>query len=166
MKDIEMIKTMFEMQMALDKAIYEGHGVEYNREKTRLALYDELGELVHELKADWCWWKKTCKPVDRAKVLEELVDCWHFAMSIDYHSGSLEGKLLLLETNLEGADTMIFRSGVMNSLSGLITATMNANNVVQALLRVTYNLGFSVEDVYWMYLTKNAENYERLRKGY
>ena len=61
---------------------------------------------------------------------------------------------------------MIFRSGVMNSLSGLITSVMNANNVVQALLRVTYNLGFSVDDVYNEYLKKNAENYERLRKGY
>ena len=52
----EMIKEMVEMQKALDESIYNGHGVEYNEERTYLALIDEIGELTHELKAEWCWW--------------------------------------------------------------------------------------------------------------
>ena len=38
-----------------------------------------LGELTHELKGDW--WKKSQKPVDRKRVLEELVDVYHFVMT-------------------------------------------------------------------------------------
>ena len=44
-----------------------------------MAILDEIGELTHELKANWCWWKKTQAPVDNEKVLGELVDIWHFA---------------------------------------------------------------------------------------
>ena len=82
---IEKLKEMLEMQRVLDANIYETHGVEYDEEKTYMALFDELGELNHELKPTWCWWKKTVKPLDREKVLEELVDVWHFALSIFYH---------------------------------------------------------------------------------
>ena len=83
---IEHLKELLEMQRVLDENIYTTHNVEYDEEKTYLALIDEIGELNHELKAEWCWWKKTVKPVDREKVLEELVDVWHFALSIFYQN--------------------------------------------------------------------------------
>lgn len=40
-----------------------------DEEKLNLAILDEIGELTHELKANWCWWKKSQAPVDNEKVL-------------------------------------------------------------------------------------------------
>ena len=61
--------------------ILEEYGNEkYTWDNLLHALFDELGELNHELKAKWCWWKKTQEPVDREKLLEEYVDCIHFGL--------------------------------------------------------------------------------------
>ena len=38
----EMIDEMIEMQRKYDAAVYKEFGVEYNKNKTELALYDEL----------------------------------------------------------------------------------------------------------------------------
>lgn len=161
MREIEMIKTMVNMQKALDEAIYKTHSCEYDFEKSKLALYDEIGEMVHELKGSWCWWKKTQKPVDRAKVLEELVDCWHFGMSIDYHSEQLDDTYRFLETNFD----YCVQSGKFNKLSVLISYIDGVLNIYK-LIEITYNLGFTMEDVYNGYILKNAENYKRLKGGY
>jgi dimeric dUTPase (all-alpha-NTP-PPase superfamily) len=57
-------------------------------------ILDEVGELTHELKANWCWWKKTQPPVDEKKVLGELVDIWHFVLSWQNNfNGGEEGLL-------------------------------------------------------------------------
>ena len=77
MTEIEMILKMAEMQKKLDEALLEkgkalGKIKQYETDRVAFALIDEIGELVHELKGDWCWWKATQKPVDRNKVLEEL----------------------------------------------------------------------------------------------
>ena len=78
----EQLKEMFQMQRTLNKSILDEFGEEsMTEEKLELAIIDELGELTHELKGDWCWWKKTQKPVDRKRVLEELVDVYHFVMT-------------------------------------------------------------------------------------
>lgn len=81
-KDIDLIKEMLQMQAKLDKAIMEEYGLEeLDEENLRMAILDEVGELTHELKGNWCWWKKTQAPVDKEKVLGELVDVWHFVLS-------------------------------------------------------------------------------------
>ena len=81
-KDVELIKEMLKMQAKLDEAIMKEYGLkEIDEEKLSFAILDEIGELTHELKANWCWWKKTQAPVDKEKVLGELVDIWHFVLS-------------------------------------------------------------------------------------
>lgn len=84
--DVELIKEMLQMQAKLDEAIMKEYGLEeIEEEKLNMAILDEIGELTHELKANWCWWKKTQAPVDDARVLEELVDVWHFVLSYQNH---------------------------------------------------------------------------------
>ncbi|WP_302130773.1 dUTP diphosphatase, partial [Holdemanella biformis] len=69
-KDIELIKKMLQMQAKLDEAIMDEYGLEkLDEENLKMAILDEIGELTHELKANWCWWKKTQEPVDMGKVL-------------------------------------------------------------------------------------------------
>ena len=124
-----------------------------------MALIDEIGELTHELKGDWCWWKKTQKPVDRNKVLEELVDVWHFALSYHNH---FDGVLLdwideeYIEHNIYNIDTH-------NIISYLI---LDDYYKLYRCVELTYKLGFEIDDVYKAYIEKNKENYERQKRGY
>lgn len=57
------------MQAKLDKAIMKEYGLIYIDETNlSFAILDEVGELTHELKGKWCWWKKTQPQVDEEKV--------------------------------------------------------------------------------------------------
>ena len=62
MKDSElrMIETMLKKQDELNSAIMKEFGLTtISKEQIDLSTLDEIGELTHELKANWCWWKKT-----------------------------------------------------------------------------------------------------------
>lgn len=65
MKIKEQLEEMLVMQKALNINILKEFGQDVMTEqKLQLAILDELGELTHELKGKWCWWKKntsTCK---------------------------------------------------------------------------------------------------------
>ena len=68
-KEYDLIKEMLQMQVKLDKAIMKEYGLdEIDKENLKMAILDEVGELTHELKGEWCWWKKTQAPVDEEKV--------------------------------------------------------------------------------------------------
>ena len=69
-KEYDLIKEMLQMQEKLDEAIMKEYGLtEIDKENLRMTILDEVGELTHELKGNWCWWKKTQAPVDKQKVL-------------------------------------------------------------------------------------------------
>ena len=68
MKDSElrMIETMLKKQDELNLAIMKEYGLTtISKEQIDLSTLDEIGEFTHELKGDWCWWKKTQAPVDK-----------------------------------------------------------------------------------------------------
>lgn len=166
MTHVEMLKEMAKMQEALDEALLEkgrqlGKIEEFDRDRCTFALIDELGEMVHELKGDWCWWKATQKPVDRQKVLEELVDVWHFTLSLD-------------NNNREFALPNFFILGKLHPSNDMIIITINKTiedaysgyNISNRVYALTYLLGFTMEDVYQGYIKKNKENYERIERGY
>ena len=57
MTSTEMIKDMLERQKAYDEEVFKKHNVDYvSKTQLESALFDELGELMHAQKADWCWW--------------------------------------------------------------------------------------------------------------
>lgn len=67
-EEYDLIKEMLQMQEKLDEAIMSAYRLtEINKENLRMAILDEVGELTHELKGEWCWWKKTQAPVDEKK---------------------------------------------------------------------------------------------------
>ena len=156
---LDQLKELLEMQRMLDENIVKKHNAEITIEKLRIAMLDEIGELTHELKGDWCWWKTTQAPVNREKVLEELVDVWHFALSIANHTDHK------LNENISKYD---YKDYVKNDkyteiVSHLIT---REDLIVFTVMCLTYKLGFEFDDVYEAYKKKNAVNYERLRNGY
>lgn len=168
-EDVELIKEMLKMQAKLDKAIMDEYGLEELDEgKLNLAILDEVGELTHELKGNWCWWKKTQPQVDKSKVLGELVDVWHFILSWQNHFNKGEKGIdnkCMVERNYENILILLRRKeyNLAETLSDLVVWNWLK---VERLTAITEYLGFTIEDVYQAYCDKNKINYQRLESGY
>lgn len=168
-KDVELIKEMLKMQAKLDEAIMKEYGLkEIDEEKLSFAILDEVGELTHELKANWCWWKKTQAPVDDNKVLGELVDIWHFVLSWQNNFNGGEEGLLTDEQLMEKVDDNRwsieeYENGIVIKLAELSSFSLWK---VEPLIAITEYIGFTIEQVYEAYCEKNKINYRRLKEGY
>lgn len=167
--DVELIRKMLKMQSKLDKAIMEEYGLEeLDEEKLNLAILDEIGELTHELKANWCWWKKTQAPVDKEKVLGELVDVWHFVLSWQNNFNGGEEGLRKEKVMVENIKQYVW--GMKNIKKEFVYVLTDlpsfTDSRVEALIAITEYLGFTIERVYEAYCGKNKINYQRLKEGY
>lgn len=168
-KDIELIKKMLQMQAKLDEAIMKEYGLyTIDEEKLSFAILDEVGELTHELKGNWCYWKKTQAPVDKEKVLGELVDIWHFVLSWQNNFNGGEEGLLTDDEIMEKVDDNRwsieeYGKGIVIKLADLSYSPLWK---VEPLIAITEYLGFTVEQVYEAYCGKNKINYQRLEEGY
>lgn len=167
--DLCMIETMLKKQDELNSAIMKEFGLTtISKEQIDLATLDEIGEFTHELKGDWCWWKKSQEPVNRNKTLEELVDIFHFVLIYEL----FYGKRKYLD------DSECYRESPhdylpmvkMNIGFGLANALISILKLVDGrlmyLLALSEHLGFCLEEIYAAYMRKNAINMERLKNGY
>lgn len=168
-KEYDLIKEMLDMQEKLDEAIMKEYGLtEIDEENLRMAILDEVGELTHELKANWCWWKKTQAPVDKQKVLGELVDIWHFVLSYQNHFNFGEEARLSYLNEEELSNGMLKRLRTKKSnLSKVLTRlVIFESSIIPVLIAITEYIGFTVQQVYEAYCDKNKVNYQRLESGY
>lgn len=169
MTSTELIKDMLQMQTKLDEQIMKEHNLtEITREQLEMAILDEVGELTHELKGNWCWWKKTQAPVDDNKVLGELVDIWHFVLSWQNHFNHGEKGIedtCMVERNSKARLSYLRNNGV--SLTETFCDLVSWEwNKLEGLIAITKYLGFTIEQVYEAYCGKNKINYQRLKEGY
>ena len=169
MTSTELIKEMLQMQAKLDESIMKEYGLtEIDEENLRMAILDEVGELTHELKGNWCWWKKTQPQVDKEKVLGELVDVWHFVLSYQNHfNGGENGILNDLRFEKSSDNILNLLMTYEYKLSETLTdlATWNSHKM-ERLVAISEYLGFTIEQVYEAYCGKNKINYQRLKEGY
>ena len=168
-KEFELIKEMLQMQEKLDESIMKEYRLtEINEENLRMAILDEVGELTHELKWNWCWWKKTQAPVDNDKVLGELVDIFHFVLSYQNHFNKGEEMLCNYLNEKEMSDTLLerLRAKTINLPFALSHLVYYKGSVIAVLIAISEYLGFTIEQVYEAYCDKNKVNYRRLKEGY
>ena len=166
MTDKEMTESMLDMQAKLDETLLKVRGFTYSdllRQRAYdRAILDEIGELNHELKADWCWWKKSQKPVDRSRVLEEFVDVLHFCLSQtlaeiataqhpDYHREILMN---------------IFVKHQSDDELDILDWQKCHQRVLIKAFRLMKWLEFEPDEVYEAYKKKNAVNRQRIEEGY
>ncbi len=177
---VEQIEQMLKMQDTLNESIINKHKEKpMTKECLKMAVIDELGELTHELKGDWCWWKNSQAPVNRQRVLEELVDVWHFVMTweLKYHEfyyvrnsdydENADNILSIIQFYSD--DIVLFDKymfGDNETISKKIENIIADDYKLEYLLELTKMLGFTFDEVYTEYLNKNKENYERLKNGY
>lgn len=156
----EKIIEMLKMQEALDKSFMEYKRLDkLDIRKVKCALRDELGEVNHEMKGDWCYWKKSQKHVDREVVKEELADVYHFALSLHMLIYGFEFKYKKIEYS-----KFLYREcdwfEVLKDIS-------NADGYeLYYTIILTEKLGFTFDEVYEAYMKKNKVNYERMKEGY
>lgn len=157
---VEMLRDMINRQKRLDIAMYGSNNAEYSQDNTYLALIDEIGELNHELKAEWCWWKKTQAPVNREKVLGELADVAHFCLNIFYHEYQMIDEEIESNASFKAKtfDTIYFYKKLIDAYYD--------HRILENLLALTFKLGFTLEELYEAYKTKNEINYQRIASGY
>ena len=167
--EYDLIKEMLQMQEKLDESIMKEYGLnEIDEENLRMAILDEVGELTHELKANWCWWKKTQAPVDDKKVLGELVDVWHFVLSYQNHFNGCENGILnasMFERNSDNILNLLMTNEYKLSETLTDLSTWNIHKM-ERLVAISEYLGFTIEQVYEAYCNKNKINYQRLKEGY
>ena len=165
MTNTEMIKDMLERQKKHDAEVFKKHNVDYvSKSQLESALFDELGELMHAQKSDWCWWKFTQEPKDEAKVFEEYIDVVHFALMYEIKFGSgcymdedIKWNYNKLKTDLGFGQAYAF--------SCVISLTRD-DNVLAYVIALGLHMGFSLEEIYNEYIRKNEINKERLEEGY
>lgn len=167
--DLRLIEAMLKKQDELNSAIMKEFGLTtISKEQIDLATLDEIGEFTHELKGDWCWWKKSQEPVDRNKALEELADVFHFVLIYELLYG--KRKYLTDPEQYWGSPCSYMPMVQMDIGFGIANALISILKLVDGrlmyLLALSEHLGFCLDEVYAAYMRKNAINMERLKNGY
>lgn len=76
------VVELWKRQKILDDTFDEKPtGKKRTRTELRISYFDELGELTHEMKPNWNWWKIKNAPINLSLVQEELSDVLHFYLS-------------------------------------------------------------------------------------
>lgn len=158
------IIEMLQIQEKLDNSFIKYMGNDkLDINKVKMALFDELGEVNHEMKAEWCYWKKSQKPVDREKLKEELADVLHFALTLHRLKNGIKfdnGMLYIIRKVLNESEENIDWYYILQTVSAC-----TKDNLYYVIL-LTEKLGFTFEEMYEAYIEKNRINYERMKRGY
>ncbi|MGD9662607.1 MAG: dUTP diphosphatase, partial [Porticoccaceae bacterium] len=154
-----MLTTMLQMQDAMNTRVNERwreQGFAWYR-----AIWTECAELMDHY--GWKWWKKQLPDVDQVKL--ELVDIWHFGLSILLLSDNEETQLveaMARELEIpEGKED--FRELLEEfTLNTLETKAFNVNLFARLMAAVDMDLN----ELYVRYVGKNVLNFFRQDNGY
>lgn len=188
MTNFECVKEMFALQQKLND---ETNGIGWENGYTKnnrlinwkRCIYMESAELIDSF--NWKHWKDINKAPDWENATIELVDIWHFVMSLvlEEYKTNNKGDLEQLvkdvldvqgfETftkeskSIEDADTM----EVINDIESIIHQTTTLNiDMFDGLLREYFSLclkcGVNLKVLYKFYIAKNILNQFRQDNGY
>ena len=154
-----MLTTMLQMQDAMNARVNENwreQGFAWYR-----AIWTECAELMDHY--GWKWWKKQQPDVDQVKL--ELVDIWHFGLSILLLSDIDERQLVeavTLELEVAGGREDFRELLEEFTLNTLETKAFNVNLFARLMASVEMDL----HELYVRYVGKNVLNFFRQDNGY
>jgi dimeric dUTPase (all-alpha-NTP-PPase superfamily) len=155
----QQILTMLDMQDAMNTKVnadWRNQGFAWYR-----AIWTECAELMDHY--GWKWWKKQTPDLDHVKL--ELVDIWHFGLSIELLSGKELGELsssiqAQFDEGLNGGE---FREQLEAfTLDTLATKAFNTT----LFAGLCCNVGMDLNELYRRYVGKNVLNFFRQDNGY
>lgn len=161
------LAKLYEAQAKLDTDIVEKKGLQGRNllPNKILALNVELGELAQEVQGEWKYWKEHTTRDDE-RVLDEFVDCLHFALSIGLDDTDIDEENLMVEID-DGSeeDTVNIFLDVINS-ANTYNDSWDYENMMCALFVLAHRLGFSNDQIEAAYFEKNRVNHERQESDY
>ncbi|MEX2963564.1 dUTP diphosphatase [Microbulbifer sp. TYP-18] len=125
------------------------------------AIWVESAELLDHF--GWKWWKKQEPELDQVKL--ELVDIWHFGLSLELQQGSPDQVASAMEAELSGQNRIAgdFRANLETfTLNTLASRQFDLTGFAQLLADV--DMGF--DELYRRYVGKNILNRFRQEHGY
>ncbi|MGG3958402.1 dUTPase [Bhargavaea massiliensis] len=82
-EEVEKLEKMFQMQQALDERIIAERNIDKTLDEwvvaITIAMESEIDEIRREV--NWKWWKQE-KEIDLERLQEEVIDLWHFLLSL------------------------------------------------------------------------------------
>lgn len=188
MQPKEILKQMLQMQQKLNDQT-NGIGWENGYTKNdklinwKRCIYMECAELVDSFA--WKHWKEINRPTDWDNVRVEIVDIWHFVMSlmleiyknnnlgdldklVDDVSNATGFKSFCKDASLPSKDEEL---EIVNDIENLIHLTTGFNiNLFDGLIRAYFYLslkcGINLNNLYTFYVAKNVLNQFRQDNGY
>lgn len=155
----QQIKIMLQLQDSMNTKVnanWQAQGYEWYR-----AIWVECAELMDHY--GWKWWKK--QSPDTEQVALELIDIWHFGLSILLQSGkSIEEIVAHIENELVIAtDESDFRL----DLEKFVAATLADKQFhINLFARLMAGVTMSFDQLYRGYVGKNVLNFFRQDHGY
>ncbi|MDR0407673.1 MAG: dUTP diphosphatase [Campylobacteraceae bacterium] len=188
MTNKDYVRAMFELQQSLNDDT-NGIGWERGYTKTnniinwRRCIYMECAELVDSF--NWKHWKDLNKPIDWENVRVEIVDIWHFIMSLilEHYKlnnfGNLDAIISYIE-NIKGFKEFCnepFKTEgvnsfeIINDIETLINKSTNKDLTVFDPMLTEYfalslKCGVNLHYLYQYYIAKNVLNRFRQNHGY
>jgi dimeric dUTPase (all-alpha-NTP-PPase superfamily) len=153
------ILTMLELQDAMNSKVH-ADWVERNFEWYR-AIWVECAELLDHY--GWKWWKHQEPDVDQVKL--ELIDIWHFGLSILLLRGESVEKLAeFVESELsKPVEAGDFRC----DLEAFASHTLQSKDIdVVAFARLMKGMDLDFDELFSRYVGKNVLNFFRQDNGY
>lgn len=128
-----------------------------------IALLVELGEVSNEIRFFKFWSKKPAS--EKEIIIDELVDCLHFAFSLGNTLGCEEW--LFITDDMKRPISVIYFD-IVGKLTELVTNKdiKLFKSMLYNLTEIAWYLNYSMEDIVEAYNKKNAINYERQNNGY
>ena len=154
----EKIKEMLDLQNKINEKVHP-HWREQNFEWYR-AIWVECAELLDHY--GWKWWKK--QSPNQAQIELELVDIWHFGLSILLSNYDIEKSISLIS---EGMIDQRGSGKFRENLEDFTSNTLQTRRFdLKRFNQVMNDVGLTFEKLYVGYISKNVLNSFRQDKGY
>ena len=154
----EKIKEMLDLQNRINEKVHP-HWREQNFEWYR-AIWVECAELLDHY--GWKWWKK--QSPNQAQIELELVDIWHFGLSILLSNYDIEKSISLIS---EGIIDQRGSGKFRENLEDFTSNTLRTRSFdLKRFNQVMNDVGLTFEKLYVGYISKNVLNSFRQDKGY
>ena len=159
---LQQLQTMLVMQDKMNSVInpkWKTQGWDFSA-----AILVEAGELIKHI--GWKWWKKQDANIEQAKI--ELVDIWHFGMSHMISTETLiDAEYITRQLNREEFIVSTdFNQAIV--LAKLLVSKLETEGefCMYAFRQIMYKLDMSTDELYQLYVAKNALNHFRQANGY
>ena len=154
----EKIKEMLDLQNKINEKVHP-YWREQNFEWYR-AIWVECAELLDHY--GWKWWKK--QSPNQAQIELELVDIWHFGLSILLSKYDIEKSISLIS---EGMIDQRGSGKFRENLEDFTSNTLQTRSFdLKRFNQVMNDVGLTFEKLYVGYISKNVLNSFRQDKGY